>query len=263
MRIISNKSKFLRHEQCPDCASRGRDRHKDNLGVWEDGHKRCFSCGYSEQPKPTPNQIVMQLQALNDGVKGPTEYKRIHLPADCAQTFPDEVSRWWRAYGITDKEAITNNFTWSGSWERLIMPVYRQMGQLAFWEGRAFAPNKSRYHIEGNPTDFLDIIGPRSLNQDCLVLVEDKLSAIKIARRTTVMVLHGSHLPLSQIVMLRNMFNRIVMWLDFDKAKDSMSKIDTLGNYFDEARMVLTEKDPKCYNNMEIFHELKKVKVMT
>ncbi len=33
-------------ERCPACASMGRDRSGDNMAVYDDGHKYCFSCGH-------------------------------------------------------------------------------------------------------------------------------------------------------------------------------------------------------------------------
>ena len=35
-------------EQCPKCSEEGRDRHGDNLAIYDDGSKYCFSCSYSE-----------------------------------------------------------------------------------------------------------------------------------------------------------------------------------------------------------------------
>ena len=38
-------------ERCPACASIGRDRSGDNMAVYDDGGKYCFSCGYYENSK--------------------------------------------------------------------------------------------------------------------------------------------------------------------------------------------------------------------
>lgn len=35
-------------EQCPKCNEEGRDRHGDNLAIYDDGSKYCFSCGHTE-----------------------------------------------------------------------------------------------------------------------------------------------------------------------------------------------------------------------
>ncbi len=49
---MKSKSKYLRHEPCPECGS------KDNLAVFDDGHAHCFGCDYQYQPskekKPRP-----------------------------------------------------------------------------------------------------------------------------------------------------------------------------------------------------------------
>lgn len=40
-------SKLLHREQCPVCASHGRDNSKDNLAVYDDGHSYCYACNYT------------------------------------------------------------------------------------------------------------------------------------------------------------------------------------------------------------------------
>ena len=37
------------HQQCPQCQSEGRDTSGDNLAVYDDNSKYCFSCGYNEK----------------------------------------------------------------------------------------------------------------------------------------------------------------------------------------------------------------------
>ena len=44
-------SKVMSREQCPACASHGRDNSHDNLAVYDDGHKYCFACEYRESKK--------------------------------------------------------------------------------------------------------------------------------------------------------------------------------------------------------------------
>ena len=39
-------SNLISRERCPSCASAGRDTSQDNLAVYDDGHKYCFSCNY-------------------------------------------------------------------------------------------------------------------------------------------------------------------------------------------------------------------------
>lgn len=39
-------SKAVGKEQCPECASHGRDTASDNLIIYDDGHKYCFACSH-------------------------------------------------------------------------------------------------------------------------------------------------------------------------------------------------------------------------
>ena len=39
-------SKVVSRERCPSCALNGRDTGEDNLAVYDDGHKFCYSCKY-------------------------------------------------------------------------------------------------------------------------------------------------------------------------------------------------------------------------
>lgn len=34
-------------DQCPECAKHGRDTSKDNMALYDDGGRHCFSCGYT------------------------------------------------------------------------------------------------------------------------------------------------------------------------------------------------------------------------
>ena len=44
-------SNVINREQCPVCASRGQDSSRDNLAIYDDGHKYCYSCSHDENGK--------------------------------------------------------------------------------------------------------------------------------------------------------------------------------------------------------------------
>ncbi len=60
------KSSLVRKEQCPICAKKGEDKHKDNLSVYDDGHTWCFKCGVGARKNED----------------GTTNWKPIHLVED-------------------------------------------------------------------------------------------------------------------------------------------------------------------------------------
>lgn len=42
MAFVQSSSRVLQFEQCPKCAEEGRDVSKDNLAIYDDGHKYCY-----------------------------------------------------------------------------------------------------------------------------------------------------------------------------------------------------------------------------
>tara|TARA_R100000458_G_scaffold58828_1_gene67760 strand:+ start:22 stop:1743 length:1722 start_codon:yes stop_codon:yes gene_type:complete len=56
-------SKVIDRDRCPACATKGEDTKGDNLAVYDDGHKYCYSCKYyesggtaKEMPETTTNE---------------------------------------------------------------------------------------------------------------------------------------------------------------------------------------------------------------
>lgn len=271
MTIILKKSasKFLKHERCPRCAEQGRDREGNNLGVWDDGHKWCFSCGYFEQAEAVKQKEVL-LRKIADAANSPkideipgTKRRPAALPPDLSSSIPAAPSNWLKKYQITPNEVARHRMSWSPSWERLIWPYFTPEGKLMFWQGRYFGhpePGRPKYYNSGDPSAIMDIHGVEFM-ESCgrtLVLVEDKLSAIKVGRMTTVMPLYGSNLPDEQLRALAMMFDVVVLWLDHDMAYKMMGICNRMGNFFKEASMILTRGDPKVYGNAQIRTELVK-----
>ena len=67
-------SKVISREQCPACASNGRDTSHDNLSVYDDGHKYCYACKYYENEKkkesmPMKTEPSSPLQFLSGTVQ--------------------------------------------------------------------------------------------------------------------------------------------------------------------------------------------------
>ena len=60
-------SNVLSREQCPVCASRGQDSSHDNLAVYDDGHKYCFSCQHYENG--TMKQTIEKPVSTTNGLK--------------------------------------------------------------------------------------------------------------------------------------------------------------------------------------------------
>lgn len=239
-------SQFLRHESCPKCCS------ADNLARYDDGHGWCFGCNYHEYGKTL---IIPQNEPKVQTYSG----NNLQLPPDDATSSLGLSSLQWLAkYGIMSSES--KDFLWSEEKQWLIYPIYsaralREHNEkvLVAWQARNFHPVrfKPRYISRGPIGNCFYIIGPDT--GETLYLVEDMISAVKVGRQYSAFCLFGSQIRLQMLTSLLARFKQIGVWLDMDKAQESLktcSRASQLG--FKRVFSILTPKDPKEYTNDEI-----------
>lgn len=242
-------SKFVRHEPCPVCRSAGHDRKGDNLGAYQDGSKYCFKCGHYESANKSLKlqSISQELIRIEDNNKSD---RGAYLPPDFTFDLPEQVMSWLAQYELTEKEIDEHNLGWSESHESLIYPVFDVYGNLIMAQSRRFGnKHRTRFHTSGFPDAVFHIVG---LETPYVVLVEDMISAIKVARVASVMPLWGSNISNHRAWVLSNRFRHVRYWLDNDKATYSIKRAFASGPLFDSAVAIVTEKDPKCYSTNEI-----------
>jgi hypothetical protein len=174
------------------------------------------------------------------------------LPEDFTYHLPKFCLEWLRSYSITNKEIVQHKFGWSQEKELLILPVYDGFKQLVFWQGRGFKKGKGKTHFAsmGSSSRMLHIIG--ELNNDFVVVVEDIVSAIKVARYLPAMPLFGSSMSDKMIEDLSIFKSHMLLWLDFDKAKYSIKTCIKASLFLDKAIPIITNQDPKAYRDDEI-----------
>lgn len=242
---------FLRHEQCPQCKANGDDSSRDNLGVWSDGHAWCFKCGYRVVSGNSLN--LEQIRQRNEEQGQKKNNDAVALPSDYSTNYLPQVALdWLRKYEITDKEIHDNRFGWSALNESLILPVYDPFGNLLMYQERMFGERASRkYLTSGSPESVYHILG---VDPDACVIVEDLLSAIKVSRVTSAMPLWCGWLSPKRMKTIAMGYKKLVIWLDPDKAKDSVKfKMKALP-FFEDVKAVITEQDPKCFTTEQIQH---------
>ena len=231
-------SSFIRHLPCKSCGS------KDNLGEYTD-HFWCFGCGFYEEKQ--------DMQALRERLAG-TSYKPLHW-GDIRESLtftkhiPKQAMKWLLQNRINLKEIEEYNILWCQENETLILVHTDE-----YWQGRHFGNYGIKYLSKGRKP--LTIYG----DSDIIILVEDVLSAIKIARLSPeycAMPLLGSSLSTEHEETLRNKFNTIHVWLDRDKAKQGIKISRNLKQKGIISRTIITDLDPKEYKEGEIRSWLK------
>lgn len=248
-------SNCLRHEPCPKCGPI-QDGSGDNLGVFDDGHKWCFACGYF-----VPSSGIISIQDVRARLSQKAQ-KNFQappaLPSDHTYLIPIHAYTWLKQYDLTAAEINKHRIGWSSQYERIIFPVYDGEGNLLMWQGR-YCPfpesppeKRSKYFTQGAAEHVLALFGHEGVKPDMVCLVEDFVSAIKVARICPSLCLFGSEVSLTRMKRVSLSFTHLILWLDYDKAAHSSKCVTKARPYFEKVSGIYTEKDPKAYSTEEL-----------
>lgn len=236
-------------EQCPRCASIGKDTRKNNLAVYEDQHEYCFGCGFY---KRAPDSVAnMQAKLDKRGGKAQTRTSFSFDKEDFSYSIPANALAWLRKYGITDAEVHKHNICWHEEKQSLIFPVFEDE-RLVSYTGRYFGPDKDhpKYMAGGDKKGHYKLFPQEESH--VYVLVEDYVSAIKVGRHFNCIPLLGAHVPLALILSLSRHEPILRIWLDRDKAESAMKFSARARQYIKDCATIVTDLDPKCYKDSEI-----------
>jgi hypothetical protein len=238
---------FVEHTACPRCGSR------DNLARYSDGSYWCFGCHLlgraSDSGYIHHNETHSQLKE---------EY--VSLQPDLCFDYPGHVVSWLARYGISVGEAIKHGWKYSPYWDQLVFIFNDEEGNPACVQARNFRKGaKTKYYNQGSPSNVLPVFYPKREGEAgegmdvAIVVVEDALSASRIASSCPSMPCLGSYLPSHKLMALKRLkFNRLITWLDSDKLKESREIAQRAKWLGFDTRVVYTELDPKEYSNEEI-----------
>lgn len=247
------------NERCPQCAKLGRDRSGDNLVRYDDGHAFCFSCGHREWP--TSVSLKYLHRKTNPSVDPITPIEDIL--GELTYNYQPEAKAWLDKYGITELECVRNQIQWSPEKKVLVIPVIdHKTGEHLAYNCRYFGndPKHPKYineYPEGKAkAQRLALKSPERPQLPVLVLVEDLVSAIKVGRVSPALALLGTHIsPWLYTACIRFCLDHslaILIWLDPDKKQKSVQYSRVFRQAI-ESYPILSEKDPKYYNNEEIY----------
>lgn len=227
-------SAFLGHLPCPNCGSR------DNLGEYDD-HFFCFGCKYHKK-KNDIHSIRKRLNNSNSPIK------ELEMLENFSE-IPRKAMKWLLSYGISQEEIDKYGIKWNPRNQLLIL-----IDTAKYWQGRSFDKSKPKYMSSGEKP--LTIYG----TGDTIVLVEDILSAIKIARLRDEFCstpLLGSTLSYQAEQQLSSQFKKIFIWLDRDKTLNALRIKRKFIQKGIDSRVIVTDNDPKEYSKGEIKEWLK------
>lgn len=230
-------SRFVGYEQCPRCARSGRDSRGDNLGVYGDGSKHCFSCSYHVFPKHYTQKVEV-----------PNGKKEL-LPFDFTREVPTRAFQWLLQYGLP-YSYWQESIGYSPSQERLVFtvgqPLQFSIGRYVGDAARTSTPRK--WYVWGDSHKHVELIRPADgIDGSPVVLVEDLISAHKVANAGFSSVpLFGTIVHPCHLYYLLSTNANVVLWLDKDQelaVRKRALQLESLINR--PVKVVVTDKDPK------------------
>jgi hypothetical protein len=225
---------FIRHLPCDKCGS------KDNMGEFANGFY-CFGCGFSKGKT--------DLSSLRSRIEGNKEKETSGIMLETSPILPAKALKWLMSYGLTKQEI--EQFTWEPTRELLVL-----YNSESYWQGRNFNEGSSvKYLSQGKkPLLFYEEgVIVSTPTKPTLVFVEDIISAVKVSRYATSSPLLGASVPLETILRcLEHSFTIVMVWMDRDKAKESLKASKQASQILGNVRSVITELDPKELTEEEI-----------
>ena len=244
----------------------------------------CFRCSYqgfvSDDSASTPEDLKARWQALK-AHKSRESLEQITLPDDYVMmddsldlTIPTEAFHWFWGYHINRETLVKYEIGWSDSYQRVIIPCFRTelllpsedyCYKLLGWSGREVYCHTKKERQEKGILKYLTkksshvkhlFFHAPVRGSDRVVLVEDVISAMKIAEMTgtSAIALLTTYIPPKLIVKLRK--KRITIWLDADMKSKAINYVSMYGQRGFNIDRITTELDPKEYCYQELMDHL-------
>lgn len=232
--------------------------------MYDDGSSFCFSCRSVNSAKISP--YVSQNARQQDDAE--MLVKAVRYPSDATKHYSEGALAWCKKYEITVEQLLKETIYYSAARDQLIFG-FEADGQLIAYQARNLNPASKgkRYYTCGDVNELLPIYHCRypvsgTINSRRLVLVEDCLSAIKVAAvgcdascealGADAMPLLGSGISRQKLSRLRPFYDLLTVFLDGDmypKAVQIMRQAQLLGF---SANVVYSELDPKAHSYKDL-----------
>lgn len=255
-RTRNDRGQFLYHTSCPSCGSR------DNLAVYTDG-SWCFGCSYrtgkdNESITSIKEKLMSQIDIDVEDAEIIEEKNNknvsVAVPTGFTTCVSDVGLTWLRNYQLTPEEIAEYRIEWHQAREALLFPIYDAEGNLIFYQLKNFKKAQPKYQSCGASGSIVPVFGlaGKTERTNVVTIVEDFISAIKVARRYPCMPLFGSTINPEKLNILADRFKHLVVWLDPDKKQESGKIILEATQYFESTRSIITTQDPKYYTQEQI-----------
>jgi hypothetical protein len=213
----------------------------------EDGsiHAKCFRCGqwgvHDSKVKSFTLTYDTNIVEEDDEV---FEYD--------LDKWPGRALHWVKQYGISDFEIREYELAYSHARKRVILPIWWAGEKLGYQARKIYDEDTGPKYITKAkaPPGFM-LKGEYDKAE--IVLVEDVISAIKVGRACPTVAILSTN-PTSTLMDYVKTFSNYKIWLDMDNPqviRQALKLLKSL-NVFGTTRLIVSPKDPKCYDDYDI-----------
>lgn len=247
-------SRYIHHEPCPKCGSR------NNLAVYDDGHKWCFGCRYYVPPPQSNEALRKRLEGNMGGQVNIPQLDR--SSANYSYVLPIAAIKWLRKYGISDEEIKSSHIMWNSYTDSLVFPLFGRNDKdeqvIVVTNERYFgdSPDHPKYKTYGPKSKAINVFtnSANDYDHDVVVAVEDMVSCIKVSRHFPCVALLGATMPQDHALKLSEAYKHLRIWLDMDKASQAVVEASKASQFVrGTSRVIITDLDPKEYSDREIY----------
>lgn len=255
----------VRQAYCPFCEQHRKNdsahcfvitRKRNGFSMW---CHRCHTKYWIPVKSPSSSAILNELhkRAADTKQSASVVTRKVTLPSDFTTDIPASGLLWLRTYGVGEDEIRKYRFGYSPRLDRLILPVFRD-GELVFWQGRNLSSDTTRPKYMNVRSQRSDIVLFVNNHTSKVVLVEDILSCLAVARAgVSAVALLGSYVKMDLLrdVLVDTDIECIKVWLDPDKRQEACKyakQLRALG--YSASPVILAEQDPKTYKPLEVLH---------
>ena len=241
-------NRFLYHTSCERCGS------SDAKAIYSQGDSFCFSCRSVNSAKISPYVTQQAESEMQD--------KPVRYPSDATKHYSEGALAWCKKYEITVEQLLKETIYYSSARDQLIFG-FEADGKLLAYQARNLNPvsKAKRYYTCGDVNNLLPIYPcrypvPGTINNRRLVLVEDCLSAIKVAATEALgadaMPLLGSGINLRKLTQLKRFYEVLEVFLDPDMWHKSLNIVKQAQMLGFQARAVQSDRDPKEHSTDDL-----------
>ena len=210
---------------------------------------RCRKGGRKKLNSLAPSRLLSFLQATSLVDKNSSV---IQLPRDYTIEIPPAGLAWLYQYHITEAEILRYDIGYSPASHRVIFPVYHD-GKLVFWIGRLVGQQPTAENPKYfSPLPKKDIYFTVDRTGPVVAIVEDIVSAIKVARVCAVVAVIAAYVPDKLVFSLLDNYQTVALWLDYDKTQKMFQVVMRQQMLGHDIFLVPTFKDPKFFPDEEI-----------